>query len=114
MAYCAKDSLAARLRSAGALPWEEAVGVGVKLAGALETAHRCGILHRDVKPGNVLGSDYGEPELTDFGIAHVPGGFETASGGITDRWRMPRPRVSMARRRRPRRTRTPWARRCST
>ena len=83
MAYCAKDSLAARLRSAGALPWEEAVGVGVKLAGALETAHRCGILHRDVKPGNVLVSDYGEPQLTDFGIAHVPGGFETASGVIT-------------------------------
>ena len=83
MAYCAEDSLAARIHSTGALPWEEAVGIGVKLAGALETAHRCGILHRDVKPGNVLVSDYGEPQLTDFGIAHFAGGFETASGVIT-------------------------------
>ena len=83
MAYCAQDSLAARLRGAGALPWEETVGIGIKLAGALETAHRCGILHRDVKPGNVLVSDYGDPQLTDFGIAHIVGGFETASGTIT-------------------------------
>ena len=83
MAYCAQDSLAARLRRTGALPWEEAVGIGIKLAGALETAHRCGILHRDVKPGNVLVSDYGDPQLTDFGIAHIAGGFETASGMFT-------------------------------
>jgi serine/threonine protein kinase len=83
MAYCAQDSLAARVRRTGALPWEEAVGIGTKLAGALETAHRCGILHRDVKPGNVLVSDYGDPQLTDFGIAHIAGGFETASGMIT-------------------------------
>ena len=47
MAYCAQDSLAARLRRTGALPWEEAVGIGIKLAGALETAHRCGIVQED-------------------------------------------------------------------
>ena len=41
-----------------------------------------GSLHRDVKPGNVLVSDYGDPQLTDFGIAHIAGGFETASGII--------------------------------
>ena len=57
--------------------------IGVKLAGALETAHRRGILHRDVKPGNILLTEYGEPQLTDFGIARIAGGFETAAGAIT-------------------------------
>ncbi|BCI85073.1 hypothetical protein NIIDMKKI_02790 [Mycobacterium kansasii] len=52
----------------------------MKLCGALETAHRAGTLHRDIKPANVLVNDYGEPQLTDFGIAHIEGGFETAVG----------------------------------
>ena len=55
----------------------------MKMAGALETAHRLGILHRDVKPANILLTDYGEPALTDFGIAHITGGFETATGTFT-------------------------------
>ena len=41
------------------------------------------MLHRDVKPGNVLLTEYGEPQLTDFGIARIAGGFETAAGAIT-------------------------------
>lgn len=52
----------------------------MKLCGALETAHLTGTLHRDIKPANVLVNDYGEPQLTDFGTAHVAGGYETASG----------------------------------
>ena len=55
----------------------------MKMAGALETAHRLGILHRDVKPANILLTEYGEPQLTDFGIAHIAGGFETATGVVT-------------------------------
>jgi serine/threonine protein kinase len=54
--------------------------IGVKLCGALETAHLTGTLHRDIKPANVLVNDYGEPQLTDFGTAHVAGGYETAAG----------------------------------
>ncbi len=80
MAYLREGSLADRLDIDGAFLWAEAVRIAVKLAGALETAHRAGILHRDVKPENVLLSDYGEPELTDFGIARVEGRYETATG----------------------------------
>ena len=40
-------------------------------------------MHRDVKPGNILLSDYGEPQLTDFGIARIAGGFQTTTGVIT-------------------------------
>ncbi|KLO25262.1 serine/threonine-protein kinase, partial [Mycobacterium haemophilum] len=50
------------------------------LCGALETAHQAGTLHRDIKPANILINDYGEPQLSDFGIAHIEGGYETATG----------------------------------
>ena len=82
MPYHAKDSLEALIRRHGPLDWNEAVSIGVKLAGALEAAHNVGILHRDVKPGNILLSDYGEPQLTDFGIARIAGGFQTKTGVI--------------------------------
>jgi serine/threonine protein kinase len=70
-------SLADRLSRTGPIPVREAVGLGVKLAGALESAHRAGVLHRDLKPSNVLVTEYGEPVLADFGIAGLHG---TASG----------------------------------
>ncbi|OBF88006.1 protein kinase [Mycobacterium sp. 852002-51163_SCH5372311] len=80
MPYHAADSLAVRLRHEGPLPWPEALRIAVKLCGALETAHKTGTLHRDIKPANVLVNDYGEPLLSDFGIAHIEGGYETATG----------------------------------
>jgi len=83
MPYHAKDSLEVLIRRHGPLDWCETLSIGVKLAGALEAAHRVGTLHRDVKPGNILLTDYGEPQLTDFGIARIAGGFETATGVIT-------------------------------
>ncbi|MDT7766266.1 MAG: serine/threonine-protein kinase PknK, partial [Mycobacterium sp.] len=83
MPYHAKDSLEAVIRKHGPLDWSEALSIGVKLAGALDTAHHVGTLHRDVKPANILLTDYGEPQLTDFGIARIAGGFHTATGVIT-------------------------------
>lgn len=83
MPYHAKDSLEALIRRHGPLNWHETLSIGVKLAGALDAAHRVGTLHRDVKPANILLTDYGEPQLTDFGIARIAGGFETATGVIT-------------------------------
>ncbi|MFD6061324.1 protein kinase domain-containing protein [Rhodococcus wratislaviensis] len=83
MQYHPHGSLETRIRGEGPLRLEEALRLGVKVAGALETAHRLGILHRDVKPGNILLTEYSEPALTDFGIAHIAGGFETAAGTVT-------------------------------
>ncbi|MEJ2888688.1 protein kinase domain-containing protein [Actinomycetospora aeridis] len=68
---------------AGRLPAAHVVDVGAKLAGALASAHRVGVLHRDVKPENVLISPYDEPLLADFGIARLTGAERTASGMIT-------------------------------
>ena len=50
-------------------PLEVVLDAGVRLAGALETAHQAGILHRDIKPSNVLLTTTGRPALTDFGIS---------------------------------------------
>ncbi|WP_330253284.1 protein kinase [Nocardia sp. NBC_00565] len=83
MRYHSHGSLDARIRRDGPLSVAEVLHLGVKIAGALETAHRAEILHRDIKPGNILLTDYGEPALTDFGIAHIAGGFETATGTVT-------------------------------
>ena len=80
MQFYPRGSLEARIRRLGRLPLEEVLRLGVKMAGALETAHRREILHRDVKPANILMTDYGEPALGDFGIAHIAGGFKTATG----------------------------------
>src|SRR6476620_2125498 len=83
MPYHAKDSLEALIRRHGPLDGRETLSIGVKLAGALDAAHQVGTLHRDVKPANILLTDYGEPQLADFGIARIAGGFETATGVIT-------------------------------
>ncbi|MDV7355992.1 protein kinase [Rhodococcus oxybenzonivorans] len=83
MPYNPQSSLQALIRREGPLSWRDALRLGVKMAGALETAHHFGILHRDVKPGNILLTEYNEPQLADFGIAHISGGFETATGIVT-------------------------------
>jgi serine/threonine protein kinase len=64
-----QGSLADELYRNGPLPVQQVVAIGVKLCGALETAHRAGILHRDLKPQNLLITRYGEPALADFGVA---------------------------------------------
>ncbi|MQY17854.1 serine/threonine-protein kinase [Nocardia macrotermitis] len=83
MPYAVHGSLEQLVRDNGPLSWSDTLRVGVKLAGAIESAHRVQVLHRDVKPANVLLSRYGEPQLTDFGIARIPGGFRTSTAMIT-------------------------------
>ena len=83
MQYHRRGSLDARIRKLGRLAVGEVLHLGVKIAGALDAAHRREILHRDVKPANILLTEYGEPALADFGIAHILGGFKTATGTFT-------------------------------
>ncbi|CAM4418360.1 Serine/threonine-protein kinase PknF [Mycobacterium basiliense] len=83
MPFYPGNSLETLVRNRGPCDWAWAIRVGVKLAGALETAHRAGILHRDVKPANILLTEFAEPQLTDFGISRIVGGYETGSGYIT-------------------------------
>jgi tRNA A-37 threonylcarbamoyl transferase component Bud32 len=81
MEYCSGGSLAHRVARVGPLPVGEVISIGVRLCGALTAAHEAGILHRDVKPHNVLLTSYGEPALADFGIASVHAG-EHATGSV--------------------------------
>ena len=83
MQYHPHGSLEAKIHDTGRSDWADALHIGVKVAGALETAHRRETLHRDVKPANILLTEYGEPQLTDFGIARIIGGFETSDGAVT-------------------------------
>lgn len=88
MQYCPLPNLAERLRDR-ALSVPEALSIGVRLAGALETAHRAGIVHRDVKPANILTTEFGRPALTDFGIAGLTGVDADESGGVSVPWASP-------------------------
>lgn len=62
-------SLADHLENVGTMPISEVTELGICLAGALEQAHRSGVMHRDIKPGNVVRSAFGDWLLTDFSVA---------------------------------------------
>ncbi|MEQ9501179.1 MAG: protein kinase [Deltaproteobacteria bacterium] len=63
------ETLAARLRRSGALPVAEAVDVGRQIAAALQAAHEQRLLHRDLKPDNIVVSASGHVAVLDFGLA---------------------------------------------
>jgi serine/threonine protein kinase len=67
MEYC-PDTLGAKAKRRP-LPLAEVLDAGVRVAGALEMAHRSGVLHRDIKPSNILVTTLGSPVIADFGIA---------------------------------------------
>ncbi|WP_030687692.1 serine/threonine-protein kinase [Streptomyces globisporus] len=73
MQYVDGPSLADAAKEAGTIEPREAARIGLHVVGALRAAHAAGVLHRDVKPGNVLLARDGRVLITDFGIAAIEG-----------------------------------------
>jgi hypothetical protein len=75
-----RESLAQQMRRSGPLDPSLVTSTGVKISGALETAHRHGFLHRDMKPQNILVTLFGEPALADFGVAALQASAQMTAG----------------------------------
>ncbi|MFI6699458.1 protein kinase [Streptomyces sp. NPDC050509] len=73
MQYVDGPSLADAVKESGRLDPREVAGIGLAVLDALRAAHSAGVLHRDVKPGNVLLARNGRVLITDFGIAAIEG-----------------------------------------
>ncbi|MEU5783717.1 serine/threonine-protein kinase [Micromonospora lupini] len=73
MEYVASKSLQDTLAEDGPVSVAQTIEIGLGVLGALNAAHKAGVMHRDVKPGNVLLGDDGRVVLTDFGLATIPG-----------------------------------------
>lgn len=82
MPYVPGGSLHDRIGAHGPLSGAEVAHLGARLASGLAAAHAAGVLHRDVKPGNVLLTEYGEPQLSDFGIARLVDAASTTTGSV--------------------------------
>ncbi len=85
MPYLEGETLRDRIDREKQLPVDEAVALASKVAGALQHAHEHGVIHRDIKPGNILLQD-GEPVVSDFGIAlalGVAGGTRLTETGLS-------------------------------
>ena len=82
MELLATRSLSEVLREDGPLPPHRVAEIGLGVLSALETSHAQGIVHRDVKPSNVLITEDGRPVLTDFGIATMAGDPALTSTGV--------------------------------
>lgn len=82
MQYLPSKSLQTLLAERGVLEVDEVARIGSEVASALAAAHQAGIVHRDVKPGNVLIDEDGSAKLTDFGISHALGDVTLTSTGM--------------------------------
>jgi serine/threonine protein kinase len=82
MQFLPSVPLSAVLREGGPLQVHEAAQVGAQVASALAAAHALDIVHRDVKPGNILIADDGTALISDFGISHALGDATLTSTGL--------------------------------
>jgi serine/threonine-protein kinase len=83
MEYVAGSDLKALLMRSGALPIEQAVYVGECVANGLDAAHRIGMVHRDIKPQNIIVGEQGQVKITDFGIAKSSLSTALTETGVT-------------------------------
>ncbi|HEU5088015.1 MAG TPA: protein kinase, partial [Roseiflexaceae bacterium] len=83
MEYVDGSDLKSEILRRGALPIDEAIAIGVAVAEGLESAHRIGMVHRDVKPQNILLGRDGEVKITDFGIAKSAFSTAMTETGVT-------------------------------
>ncbi|WP_246281767.1 serine/threonine-protein kinase [Fodinicola acaciae] len=82
MEYLPSRSLAEVIDEDGPLPPERVADIGAQAADALAAAHRVGIVHRDVKPANILLGDDGTTKITDFGISRANGDVTVTKTGV--------------------------------
>ncbi|WP_067697348.1 serine/threonine-protein kinase [Nocardia jejuensis] len=82
MEYLPSQSLAVVLSAQGTLPLPQVARIGEQVASALIAAHRVSIVHRDVKPGNILLGDNGAVKITDFGISKAKGDVTLTATGL--------------------------------
>ncbi|MFL6143921.1 MAG: serine/threonine-protein kinase [Labedaea sp.] len=82
MEFLPSRSLAAVIADQGTVPPEEVARIGAQVANALVAAHAAGIVHRDVKPANVLLGDEGTVKITDFGISRATGDVTVTATGM--------------------------------
>ena len=82
MPHIEGESLRERIDREKQLPVDDSVAITQKVAGALDYAHEHGVVHRDIKPGNILLSERGEPLIADFGIALAVA--QAGAGRITE------------------------------
>ena len=82
MQYLPSRTLQEVLAEKAALPADEVALIGAEVGSALAAAHAAGIVHRDVKPANILITEDGSSKLSDFGISHVLGDARLTSTGM--------------------------------
>ncbi|MFI9009122.1 serine/threonine-protein kinase [Actinosynnema sp. NPDC053489] len=82
MEYLPSRSLATVMSERGTLPPDEVARLGVQLASGLAAAHAAGVVHRDVKPGNVLVTEFGTVKVTDFGTSRAADEATVTASGM--------------------------------
>jgi len=83
MEYVEGETLARRIQSSGSIPWQDALPVFRQLISAIEHAHSKGVIHRDIKPNNVILDVTGKVKITDFGLARVQHDFSVTKTGYS-------------------------------